>query len=175
MHMTPLVTRVAAAAAALFVAAGAFAEGTFTPEIGIGHGSGKQIGIPGDRTTWTYNVGFGYTADSGFGGRIVSIADGDIVRGWLAEERSFDNFVGVEATYALPLRDRLKLTGGLGVGRTKLDDGNGGTADSRNITDGLLSLGVQYRFHMHYAMEVRVSHLTSSGVTSTTLQAQVPF
>jgi hypothetical protein len=109
MFRTSFVTRVAAAAAALFATTGAFAEGTFTPEIGIGHGSGKQIGVPGDRTTW------------------------------------------------------------------KLDDGNGGTADSKTLTDGLLSLGLQYRIHTHYAMEVRVSHLTSSGVTSTTLQAQFPF
>src|SRR5947207_9266649 len=122
MFRTSSVTRVAAAAAALFATTGAFAEGTFTPEIGIGHGSGKQIGVPGDRTTWTWNLGFGYTGENGFGGRIVTIADGDIVRGFLVDERTFDNFVGAEATYALPLRDRLKLTGGLGVGRTQLDD-----------------------------------------------------
>ena len=175
MHQTSIATTVAAAMAALFVSATAFAEGTFTPEIGIGHGSGKQIGVPGDRSTWTWNVGFGYTADNGFGARVVTIADGDIVRGFLVDERTFDNFVGAEATYALPLRDRLKLTGGLGVGRTKLDDGNGGTADSKTLTDGLLSLGLQYRFGTHYAMELRASHLTSSGVTSTTLQAQIPF
>lgn len=173
--MTSRLARVAAAVAALFVTATACAEGTFTPEIGVGYGSGKQIGVPGDRTTWTWNVGFGYTADNGFGGRVVTIADGDIVRGFLETRRSFDNFVGAEATYSLPLQDRLKLTGGLGVGRTKLDDGNGGTSDSTTITDGLLSLGLQYRFHTHYAMEARVSHLTSSGVTSTTLQAQFPF
>ena len=52
---------------------------------------------------------------------------------------------------------------------------SGGTADSKTLTDGLLSLGLQYRFHTHYAMEVRGSHLTSSGVTSTALQAQFPF
>ena len=40
---------------------------------------------------------------------------------------------------------------------------------------GLLSLGLQYKFSRHYAMELRVSHLTSSDVTSTTLQAQFPF
>ncbi len=164
-----------AAAAALFIASTAFAEGTFTPEIGVGHGSGKQIGIPGDRTTWTWNVGFGYTDDSGFGARAVVIADGDLVRGIFIDNRSFDNFVGAEATYSLPLQERLHLTGGLGIGRTKLDDGAGGTANSGSITDGLLSLGLQYKFSKHYAMELRVSHLTSSDVTSTTLQAQFPF
>jgi len=56
-----------------------------------------QIGVPGDRTTWTWNLGFGYTGENGFGGRIVTIADGDIVRGFLVDERTFDNFVGAEA------------------------------------------------------------------------------
>ena len=175
MTKTSRLARTAAAAAALCVAGGAFAQGTFTPEFGVGYGSGKQIGIPGDRQTWTYNLGLGYEMDNGFGGRVVAIADGDIVRGFLDVERSFDNFVGVQATYALPLRDKLKLTGGLGIGRTKLDDGNGGGPDSRSITDGIVSAGLQYRFSKYYAMELRVSHLTSSGVTSTTLQAQIPF
>ena len=175
MPKTSCLVRSAVAAAAFLIAGSAFAEGTFTPELGIGYGSGKQIGIPGDRQTWTLNAGFGYEMDNGFGGRIVAIADGDIVRGFLAVDRSFDNFVGVQGTYALPLRDKLKLTAGLGIGRTKLDDGQGGGPDSKSITDGLLSAGLQYRFSKYYAMELRVSHLTSSGVTSTTLQAQIPF
>ena len=175
MFKTSNLVRGAVAAASLLIAGGALAEGTFTPEIGIGYGSGKQIGIPGDRQTFTYNVGFGYTDVSGFGARAVVIADGDLVRGVFTDTRSFDNFVGAEATYSLPLQDRLKLTGGLGVGRTKLDDGNGGVANSGSITDGLLSLGLQFKVHAHYAMELRVSHLTSSNVTSTTLQAQFPF
>ena len=175
MLKTSRLVRGAVACAVLFVGSSAFAEGTFTPEIGIGHGSGKQIGIPGDRTTWTYNVGFGYTDASGFGARAVVIADGDIVRGVFIDNRSFDNFVGAEATYSLPLQERLHLTAGLGIGRTKLDDGDGGTANSGTITDGLISLGLQYRFNTHYAMELRASHLTSSDVTSVTLQAQFPF
>jgi len=61
------------------------------------------------------------------------------------------------------------------IAATALFVASGGTADSKTLTDGLLSLGLQYRFHTHYAMEVRVSHLTSSGVTSTALQAQFPF
>ena len=175
MHETSRLARMAIATAALFTAGSAFAEGTVTPEFGIGSGSGKQIGIAGDRQTFTYNLGLGYEMENGLGGRIVAIADGDLVRGILAVERSFDNFVGVQATYALPLRDKLKVTGGLGIGRTKLDDGNGGGPTSRSITDGILSAGLQYRFAKHYAMELRVSHLTSSGVTSTALQAQFPF
>ena len=57
MHMTPFATRVAAAAAALFVTTRAIAQGTFTPEIRNGRGSGQQIGLPGDRTTRTDNRG----------------------------------------------------------------------------------------------------------------------
>ena len=173
--MTSRLARVAAGAAALFITATSFAEGTFTPELGLGYGSGKEVGIPGDRQTFTYNLAFGYTADNGFGGRIIAIADGDFVRGWLTEHRSFDNFVGVQGTYSMPLRDRFNLVGGLGLGRTKLDDGDGGSAESKTITDGIVSAGLQWRPNTHYAMELRVSHLTSSNTTSTSLQFQVPF
>ena len=176
MLKTSSLARSAVAAAALCIAGSAFAEGTFTPDLGVGYGSGKQIGIPGDRQTYTLNFAFGYADDSGFGARAVVITDGNLVRGFLATDRSFDNFIGAEATWSVPLQERVKLTGGLGIGRSKLDDGDGNSSPaSTTITDGLLSLGLQYKFTRHYAMELRVSHLTSSGVTSTTLQAQIPF
>ena len=175
MKMTSCLTRVAVVAAALFATTGAFAEGTFTPELGIGYGGGKEVGVAGDRQSMFATAAFGYTAENGVGGRLIAIADVNIVRGVFFTQRSFDNFVGLQGTMAVPLADKLKLVGGLGLGRTHLDDGDGGASDSASITDGILTAGLQYRFAHHYAMEVQVSHLTASNLTTATLQFQVPF
>ncbi|HEY8972998.1 MAG TPA: hypothetical protein VIN75_02195 [Burkholderiaceae bacterium] len=176
MTKTSFIARVAAGAAALVVSATASAEGTFAPELGIGWGGGKEVGIQGDRQSMFGTAAFGYTADNGLGGRLILIADMNIVRGaFFTQERSFDNFIGVQGTMAVPLAERLKFVGGLGIGRTHLDDGSGGASDSAIITDGLVSAGLRYRFANHYAMEALVSHLTTSDLTTATLQFQVPF
>jgi hypothetical protein len=167
----------AAAAAAVLASAGNTFAATFVPELGIGKASGKDVNLSGEtsRDTWVYTAAFGVVSDIGLGARIITIADGDPFRGFFATDRSFDNFVGVQGTGALPLGEKLKLTGGLGIGRTKLDTGNTSTVSSQTITDGLLSVGLQWQPAQHFAMELRVQHLTTSSVTSTTLQFQVPF
>ena len=167
----------AAAAAAIVLAAGSASAATFVPELGIGKASGKDIDRSGETTrdTWTYTAAFGVVSDMGLGARVIAIADADPYRGFLLNGRSFDNFVGLQGTGALPLGEKFKLTGGLGVGRTKLDGGAAAGATSKSITDGLVSVGVQWQPVAHYAMELRVQHLTTSSVTSTSLQFQVPF
>ena len=159
-------------AAAIVLAAGSASAGTFVPELGIGKATGKDVALSGvtSRETWSDTAAFGYETDMGLGVRIIAIADGDPVRGMWYGERSFDNFVGVQGTGALPLGEKFKLPGGLGVGRTKLDGG-----PAQTITDGLVSAGVRWQPRQHFAMELRVQHLTASSVTSTTLQFQVPF
>ena len=167
----------AAAAAAIVLSTGSAFAGSFVPELGIGKASGKDVSLSGEtsRDTWTYTGAFGYVSDIGLGVRVVAIADGDPFRGFFATDRSFDNFVGVQGTGALPLGEKFRLTGGLGLGRTKLDTGNTSTVSSQTVTDGLLSVGLQWQPAQHFAMELRVQHLTTSSVTSTTLQVQVPF
>jgi Outer membrane protein beta-barrel domain len=176
MLKTSSLVRSAVAATAFLIAGSAFA-GEFVPEIGIGKANGKDIDLSGEtnRDTWTYTAAMGYVWDTGLGVRVITIADGDFARGLFSTDRSFDNFVGVQATGAMPIAEKFNLTGGLGIGRTKIDNGQGNATSSQSITDGLLSVGLQWHPSTHYAMELRVQHLTTSSVTSTSLQFQVPF
>jgi hypothetical protein len=166
-----------AAVTAIALAAGSAFAGEFVPEIGIGKANGKDVDLSGETTrdTWTYTAAMGYVWDTGLGVRVITIADGDFARGLFSTDRSFDNFVGVQATGAVPIADKFNLTGGLGIGRTKIDNGQGNATSSQSITDGLVSVGLQWHPNTHYAMELRVQHLTTSSVTSTSLQVQVPF
>jgi hypothetical protein len=164
-----------AAAAALLIAGSAFAEGTFVPEVGLSYIKGKQVesgtGTTGNRNSWALGAAFGYEFDNGLGVRALAFGDMQPFRGVGATRRTFDNFVGVQATGSLPLASQLNLKGGLGVGRTNLDQGP--NSDTR--TDAILSIGLQWRIAKHYAMELRVDHLTASATTSAGLQFQVPF
>lgn len=165
----------AAAAAALLTAGSAFAQGTFTPEIGLGQDTGKHVlqgNGRGHAHDPAFNVAFGYELDNGIGARVMAIGDFDVAKDLLPTQRSFDNFVGVEATGKVALADRFNLRGGLGVGRSKLD---GDKAGRQLVSDGVVSVGLQWRPVDHYAMEVRVDHLTTSGTTMFGLQFQVPF
>jgi hypothetical protein len=74
MTKTSFIAKVTAAAAALVAAATASAEGTFTPEPGIGGGCGKEVGIQGDRQSMFGTAAFGCTADNGLGGRVILVA-----------------------------------------------------------------------------------------------------
>ncbi len=165
---------IALASAALLVAGGARADGTYVAELGVGPLTGKEVhkgGNSGHSGEW--NAAFGYELSNGLGVRAMAIGDFNVARGFLSTDRSFDNFVGVEATGSVELAPKLNLKGGLGIGRSNLDEGPYGA--HKITSDGVLSVGLQYRFATHYAMELRVDHLTSSDVTSVGLQFQVPF
>ena len=175
MFKTSHLVRTAAAAAALFVAAGAFAEGTFTPELGFAQTSGRHV-LEGDstgrtRTIPSFMAAFGYEMDNGIGARVMAIGDFDIqTRFGETNFRTFDNFVGVQATGKFALADRFNLRGGIGIGRSNLvGDGH------ELVTDGAVSVGLQWRPDAHYAMEVRVDRLTRTGTNVIGLQFQVPF
>src|SRR3954471_9873078 len=122
MRMTSRLTRVAAVAAALFATTGAFAEGTFTPELGWGRISGGRIDRVGDRhETMSFNAALGYLWDSGFGVRALWTGAFDIWRD--ADQPTFNDFYGVQGTGQFPLASKLDVTTGLGLGRTNLDTG----------------------------------------------------
>ena len=160
------------AAASLLVAGGAFAEGTFTPELGIAQTSGKNVvDIAGRSRDPAITAAFGYELDNGFGARVMAIGDFNIQTDFGPNDyRTFDNFIGAQATGRYALGNQLALRGGVGIGRSMLS-GNGHELK----TDGILSVGLQWRPASHYAMEVRFDHLTATGTNVIGLQFQVPF
>lgn len=179
--------RSAAALAALVIAGTASAQsepsprGTFTAEAGISYLTGKTLAFRDvestDRDSRGLNLAFGWEHPSGFGVRALFIGDLQFRSvPFVRPEKSFDNFLGVEATGSLPLASTVNLKGGLGIGRSRLDDGtDGGAGNASHDTDGVLSAGLQWRPWSHFALELHVDHLTRSGITSTSLMAQVPF
>ena len=167
--------RGAVAAASLFISGGAFADGTYTAELGIGQDTGKHViqgNGRGNAHDPAFTAAFGYEMDNGLGGRVMAIGDFDVAKTFVPEQRSFDNFVGVQVTDKIKLADAFNLRGGVGIGRSNL---LGDAAGNQLVTDGVLSLGLQWHPVPHYAMEVRVDHLTTTGTTTFGLQFQVPF
>jgi Outer membrane protein beta-barrel domain len=184
MINTSRLVRLAAAMAALVVAGAASAQtepsprGTFTGEVGLSYLTGKTLAYrdidPSDRDSRGLNLAVGWEHPSGFGVRALFIGDLQFRSiPFVTPEKSFDNFIGVQATGSLPLAESFKLKGGLGLGRSRLDDGTGG--DGSHETDGVISAGLQWRPASHFALELRVDHLTKTGITATSLMAQVPF
>jgi hypothetical protein len=159
-------------AASLLAAGSAFAEGTFTPELGIAQTSGKNVrDIDGRSRDPAITAAFGYELDNGFGARVMAIGDFNIQTAFGPNDyRTFDNFIGAQATGKYALGNQLALRGGIGIGRSMLS-GNGHELK----TDGILSIGLQWRPASHYAMEVRFDHLTATGTNVIGLQFQVPF
>jgi hypothetical protein len=174
MHKTTRLARSAIAAAALFIVGSAFAEGTFTPELGFGQTSGKHV-LAGDGTERSrdpaFLAAFGYELDNGLGARVMAIGDFNVQTAFGPNSyRTFDNFVGVQATGKYALGNQLALRGGLGIGRSNLvGDGH------ELVIDGIVSVGLQWRPASHYAMEARFDHLTKTGTNVIGLQFQVPF
>ena len=172
MLKTSSLARSALACAAFLIAGSAFADGTFTPEIGVAQTSGKNVrDLEGRSHDPAITAAFGYELDNGFGARVMAIGDFDIQTDFGANDyRTFDNFVGVQATGKVALANALNLRGGIGLGRSML------SGDGHELkTDGILSVGLQWRPASHYAMEVRFDHLTTTGTNVIGLQFQVPF
>jgi hypothetical protein len=172
MHMTSRLARVAAAAAALFVTTGAFAEGTFTPELGWGQIAGGRVVRVGDtHDSPSIDAAFGYRWDNGFGVRAIWMGAFDILKD--ANPPTFNDFYGVQATGQFPLVTKLDLTTGLGIGRTGL---NGGIPGNRqDTTDGIVSAGLQYQPFTHFAVELHFDYLTHTHERNLVLMWQVPF
>ncbi len=183
MTKSSQLARLAAAAAALFIAGGAFAQsqGTFTPEIGVSYLGGHTVERgttykPNGDHSIGLNGAIGWEHPSGIGVRLMILGDLQPARGFLenaTDVKSFDDFYGVQVTGSVPFDAAFNLKLGAGVGRTRLDVSP--DVGSNNITDGALSLGLQWRASSHFAMELRVDHLTRSDVTSTGIQFQWPF
>ncbi len=183
MTKTSHLAKSAAALAALVIAGSASAqqaEGTFVPEFGMGYLHGATVERsnfdPGGDASYSFNAAFGWEHPSGLGVRALFLFDGNPVRGLWEDPsgiKAFDRFYGLQATGTLPVGEKFSLKAGAGIGRTRLNVSP--DTSGSDLTDGVLSLGMQWRIARHYAMELRVDHLTKSQVTSTNLQFQFPF
>lgn len=165
-----------AMAAALLAGGSAFA-GTFMGEAGFGYGSGGKISKGSDEehgSALLLDGAFGYRFDTGFGARALFIADVDPWRGFLATDRSFNTFYGVQATAYVPIVEKLNLMGGLGLGQSSLNRG-GFEAGHDEATDGVVSAGLQFHVVRNFSMELHVDYLTKTHVSNTALMFQVPF
>lgn len=177
MTKTSRLARGAVAAACLLATASAFAEGTFTPELGWGRVSGGQVYHVGDlaRNTDSLEAAFGYRWDNGLGARAMFLGALDPLKDLFTKDspRSFNDFYGVQATGLLPLAGRLNLSGGLGLGRTSMNRGQPG--DHAESTEGVVSAGLQYQPFTHFALELHFDYLTKTHERNLALMAQVPF
>jgi hypothetical protein len=177
MQQTSRRTRVAAAAAVLFVTTGAFAEGTFLPEIGWGQISHGRVSHDGDerREAPSIDAAFGYRWDNGVGVRALFIGAFDPMKDFLVgtSPPTFNDFYGVQATGSLALATKVNLTGGLGLGRTSLNRGLPG--DHVESTEGVVSAGLQYQPFAHFAVELHFDYLTRTHERNIALMWQVPF
>ena len=172
MKMTSFVTRVAAAAAAVFATTGAFAEGTFTPELGWGQISGGRIfRVDDSHSTLSFNAALGYRWDSGLGVRALWIGAFDIMKD--ANPPTYNDFYGAQVTGQFPLASKLDLTTGLGLGRTNLDGGIPGNRE--DSTEAIVLTGLQFRPFTHFALELHFDYLTHTHERNLVLMAQVPF
>ncbi len=175
MSKTSSLVRGIIAAASFMLAGSAFAEGTFTPELGFGQSSGKHVvDVDGTRRSHdpAFSAAFGYELDNGFGARVMAIGDWSIQTDFETSPfHTFGNFVGVQATGKYPLASVLNLRGGLGIGRSNLVGGG----SHELVTEGIASAGLQWRPSAHYAMELRLDFLTRTDTRIVSVQFQVPF
>jgi hypothetical protein len=174
MTKTSRRARAAAAAAVLCCAGSAFAAGQFVPEVGLGYGSGGrfQASAGGTRDGLTLSAAFGYRFDSNLGMRAMLIGNWDPFDPIGPGSRTFDQFVGVQATAYVPLAEKVNFMGGLGLGDTRLKTYPDGDVHK---TDGIVSAGLQVAFVRHYAMELRMDYLTQTHERNLVLTAQIPF
>ena len=174
MTKTSRPARAIAAAAVLCCAGSVYAEGQFVPEVGFGYGTGGRFDTSagGTRDGLTLNTAFGYRFDSMLGVRAMFIGNWDPFAPVDPAGRTFDQFVGVQATGLVPLAEKFNLMGGVGLGETQLKLASDGHA---NKADGIVSAGLQVAFVKHYAMELRVDYLTQTHERNLVLTAQIPF
>ena len=174
MTKTSRLARAVVAAAVLCCAGSAFAEGQFVPEVGLGYGAGGrfQASAGGTRDGLTLNAAFGYRFDSNLGVRAMFIGNWDPFDPIGPDSRTFDQFVGVQATAYVPLAEKVSFMGGVGLGQSQLKLAADGHA---NKTDGIVSAGLQMAFVRHYAMELRMDYLTQTHERNLVLMAQIPF
>jgi len=164
----------AIAGAALFAACAAHA-GTIQPEVGGGYGQGTPIA--GTENTVLLHLGAAYHFDNGLGARIIWFADLDPFQAFTWTDnpmRTFSSFAGLQLVDQIPLAEQWNMMIGAGMGRTRYNLVNTGEA-AASETDGIATVGVQWKPARHYAMSLQYNYLTASSVSETALLFQWPF
>jgi len=164
------------AAAALLAAPGAFAAGV-QADLSLGetlsHGT-----TDGDKNAGVFGASLGYRFDANLAVQATTFAQFDLYRN-LGADRStarygFDRFFGVQGLGYVPVGSALELVGGVGIGRSKLNNGFVGSPDRTN-TDGLLTAGLQWRVARHFNLGLDVNYLTKTEVSALMLHSQWTF
>jgi opacity protein-like surface antigen len=152
------------AAAALLSAPAAFAAG-WQGEVGIGTATDAAAVI---------DLAFGYRFTPNVGVRAMFAGELSGNRIGAAEEPSFRDITGLEATGHAEISPQFNVMGGLGAGRVSYDHAfDGASKDSE--TTPVLSAGLQWHPRQHFAMELHVDYLSAAEVTNVALMFQIPF
>jgi len=179
MLKTSRLARSAIAVASFLVAGGALAQGgTWQPEIGWGRIEGGRVSRDDDghsRSAASVDLAMGYRWDNGFGIRALYISAVEPFKDFFNQPsaRSFNEFDGVQATGYFPLATRFNLMTGLGLGRTSLNRGVPG--DHQELTEGVVSAGLQYNIVKYFSLELHADYLARTHERNLTLLAEFPF
>jgi len=175
LEMTRALRRVAHALAATTVWAtcGAHAAGTIVPEIGFAY-----IFHEGQPNDGGPKLGLGYFLDNGLGARALwlggfgeAVAQ-DMFNG--VPEREFRSFFGAQVVDRIQFHEQWSAMIGAGIGSSRFDVPSDSTeADAQ--TEGIATVGLQWKPATHYATSLEYSYLTRSGVGALSLLVQIPF
>ena len=142
---------------------------------------GVQLGSVQDRnnTEPTAQVSLGYDIDRTWSVEalgnvsLLSVRIGGLQQG----DREFDYAVGARVLAALPLNDRFRLVGGLGLVQFEDETGNGVLVDNDKHTriSPMVSLAAMYRLGRRWSMGVEASSFTESHTFNAGLRAEFHF
>ena len=163
------------AAAALLAAGSAFAGVQADLAWGVTTSRGTT---EGDKNAPTLQFDAGWRFDQNVAVEFVTFNQIDLYRNFLQDPQTarygFDRFVGARAVGYLPLDPHFELMGGLGAGRSTLNNGFVGAPDRKN-TDALLSAGIQWRVAKHFNIGLDLNYLTKTQVSTAMLHSQLSF
>jgi hypothetical protein len=171
--------RSAVAVASFLIAGSALAQGgTWQPEIGWGSVQGGKVtrnDSHRSNAAPALDLAFGYRWDNGLGVRAMFFGALDPAKDIFNQPspRTFDEFDGVQATGYFPLAGKLNLMAGLGAGRTSLNRGVPG--DHQELTEGIVSAGLQVNFVKYFSLELHADYLTRTHERNLALMAEFPF
>jgi hypothetical protein len=146
--------------------------GTVQPELGPFYGSGYEFGDT--RNGIGLQAGISYFFDNGIGARALWIGVADPYGNLGLSRRGLDGFIGAQLLDRIPFGSQWSALVGAGIGRTDYllpDD----STESDQEVDGIATAGLQWKPGKHFQMSLQYSYLTTSAVSVTSLQFQVPF
>jgi len=132
----------------------------------------------GDEHAGVLSFHVGDLFDNNLAVQLVSFDQIDLFRNFLADQSAarhvFDRSLGVEGVGYLPMNPSFELLGGLGLGKSKLNNGFVSDPDRSN-TDGLLTAGVQWKAKAHCNLGLDLNCMTKTQVSTLALRTQWAF